>query len=322
MYKAVTVGLGNIAWKMGSDSVSGASLCHRDSYEKNDKTILVGGYSPFRSDVELFSNSTDIQGYDSLSSMLKEVKPDIVSICSPEKNHAEHLEECIARKVPMIWLEKPATTSTSDLLKLENLRSSMSPMSKVLVNYQRRYTSSYQQVKNLLVREVYGKCLSVNINYSLGLVKNGSHMMDILNYLFPLEKLSLLWVEKKVDIQSPSFVLSTSDNIIIQVSGIESTFHNIDISVTFEEARVSVLHGGMTSRVENVKENDLFPGYYRLYDENPCTLKNSGFDFSFDKALSNLIDSFESDSEPLSNLATALHSQRLVEAVLNQSIDA
>ena len=60
MYKAVVVGLGNIAWKTGSDSVSGASLCHRDSYKKNDKTILVGGYSPFRSDVKISVDSSSL----------------------------------------------------------------------------------------------------------------------------------------------------------------------------------------------------------------------------------------------------------------------
>ena len=321
MYKAVLIGLGKIAWKMGSDPLSNSSLCHKDAFEKNNKTYLVGGFSPSNSDLEEFSEPTGIKGYSDLLEMLEELRPDIVSICSPDENHSEHLKECINNKVPMIWLEKPATTSVADTINLEKLRCSMSPSSKVLVNFQRRYTDSYQKMRDIISKELYGKCLSVNVNYSRGLVVNGSHMLDIISYLFPVQSVNLLWVEKGINLKSPSFVLSLTKNIIIQVSGIESTFHNIDLSITFEQARISIIHGGMTLRIEEVREHDLFSGYYRLYDEKSYVLGKGGFDFAFDKALDNLIKSFETNSEPLSNLTTSLHGQGFVEMVLSQSAE-
>ncbi len=320
MYKAVLIGLGKIAWKMGSDPSTGSSLCHKDAFEYNKKTILVGGFSPINSDIEEFSRSTNVKGYSNLKKMLEELRPDIVSICSPDLNHSKHLEESIDCKVPMIWLEKPATSSGVETLKLEEMRFSSTPPSKVLVNFQRRYTDSYQRLKDTINSESYGKCLSVSVNYSRGLIVNGSHMMDIIYYLFPSKSVDLLWVEKGVNLKSPSFVLSISKNIIIQVSGSESTFHNIDINITFEEARISIIHGGMTTRFEEVREHDLFPEFNRLYDEFINPIGSGGFNFAFDKALENLIQSFETNSEPLSNLKTSLHGQDMIERVLRDSM--
>ena len=105
MYKAVLIGLGKIAWKMGSDSLSNSSLCHKDAFEKNNKTYLVGGFSPSNSDVEEFSEPTGIQGYSNLLEMLEELRPDIVSICSPDENHSEQSRLVQTFQIIYLWIE-------------------------------------------------------------------------------------------------------------------------------------------------------------------------------------------------------------------------
>ena len=52
-YNAALVGLGNIAWKLGSDDNNGASLSHASAYMANKNTQLSGGFSPDLEDVIL-----------------------------------------------------------------------------------------------------------------------------------------------------------------------------------------------------------------------------------------------------------------------------
>jgi len=319
MYKAVLIGLGNIAWKMGRDLATGSSLSHKDAYDQNGKVKLVAGFSPDENEVNNFSNNCEVVGYSNLEQMLEQEKPDIVSICSPQSFHAEQLELCFEHKISMVWLEKPATTFAEEVKFLEKKRFEIIPSPRVLVNFQRRYIDSYQNLKKLIEKKIYGEVLSVEINYSRGLMLNGSHMVDFLVCLFPESKFEIIWVEKGHKPDNPDFVIRLSDKLIAHINGIVSNFHNIDIRITCEKARLSIEHGGMGLRVEEVLENDLFPGYYRLYDKEISQLGIPYFNHAFDKALANLIESYENDKQPISNLSTALEGQMIVENVLQES---
>jgi len=319
MYKAVLVGLGKIAWKMGRESATGSSLSHRDAYDQNSKIKLVAGFSPDKSEIDDFYDKCKIVGYSNLDKMLKQEKPDIVSICSPQPFHAEQLELCYKHNILMVWLEKPAAASSIEVKNLEKIRKEITPSPVVLVNFQRRYTDSYQKLKNIIENKIYGEVLSVEINYSRGLMLNGSHMVDLLVYFFPESQFEVIWVEKGHKPESPDFIVRLTDKLIAYVNGIESIFHNLDLKITFEKARLSIQHGGMDLRVEEVRENDLFPGYYRLYDKESNQLGVPGFNHAFDKALEDLIDSYENDKQPVSNLKTAFEGQIIVENILHKN---
>ena len=121
-YKAVLVGLGQVALTFGRDEHSDSSLSHADSFLSNDSVDLIGGYSPVADDIQRFVKMTGLKGFTDLTEMLKETKPDIVSICSPTALHAEQTEICINKKIPMIWLEKPPVEKLQELIYLEQIR--------------------------------------------------------------------------------------------------------------------------------------------------------------------------------------------------------
>jgi predicted dehydrogenase len=319
VYKAVLIGLGNIAWKLGRDSVSGASLSHRDAFDQNHKVELIAGYSPEQEEIQCFESESELAGYSDISQMFEEVRPDIVSICSPQAFHSEQVALCFKYKVPMVWLEKPAATRACDAMELDESRKQMLKPSVVLVNFQRRYTESYQKLRQLIQQKEYGSLLAVEVHYSRGLMLNGSHMMDMLAYLFPEFEYELLWVESGEQLSNPDFIVRLSKEVIVHVCGIDSLFHNIDIRVTCEQGRLSIEHGGMTIRVEEVKENEMFPGFYRLYDKRQDDLGAGEFGHAFDWALNDLIESFEQDRQPISNLLTAVKGQKLIEKVFKFS---
>ena len=210
----------------------------------------------------------------------------------------------------------PIISGKETIKKLEKLRRELEYSSTILVNFQRRYTVSYQRLKNMIKNKTYGDVISIEINYSRGLETNGSHMIDLLSYIFPDLEFELLWVETGRRLLNPNFVIRLSNDLIVSVIGIEALFHNIDLRVTCDKARLSIEHTGMSVRVERVRKNELYSGFYRLYDEESDELGEAGFDHAFDYALIDLIKSHETCTQPTSNLTTALSSQAIVETVL------
>ncbi len=320
-YRAALVGLGNIAWKLAKDENSGASLSHAAAYDAHHCTEIVGGYSCDAEDIASFSAEYGVEGFDSLTEMLRQLKPDIVSICSPNEYHFEQTQICLQQQVPMIWLEKPPAEKAEQCRLLEQMRIQHNPGGCVLVNYQRRYTQSYQNLKKLLDTEEYGGILVAEIRYSRGFVTNGSHVVDLIFFLFGEKNYQIEWVDK-LGGENPSAVIRFSKErfFLIHICGIDAPYHCVDVSVTCEKARLSINHGGMTPKIEEVVEHELFPGYYRLQEKPAERLGVGGFDFAFDKALSDLIDSYQAKRSPYSSLSTASQGMALLEGVQSRML--
>ena len=140
IYKASIIGLGNIAWKYDKGISDSYVRTHAECYLKDAKTNLKGGVSPCKKELDEFTDYYHLEKYKNIEYLLKD-KQDIVSICSPSEFHFQQVKRCILSGVPMIWLEKPATTNIYELEELIDLADKFN--TQVLVNYQRRYCSNY-----------------------------------------------------------------------------------------------------------------------------------------------------------------------------------
>jgi predicted dehydrogenase len=320
-YRAALAGLGNIAWRFDqkTDGV-GIGLTHASSYLKNDRIEIVGGCSPEQEDRESFEKVYNVQSFRTIEEMLTAVKPDIVSICTPAEYHYDQVMFCLKQSIPMIWLEKPPTTSLADLDNL--IRENGQPIgrSKILVNYQRRFSESYIWLQSLYKDQTLGACRLIQINYSRGLETNGSHLLDILFFIVGLEgEYRLKWVSDSRSV-SPSFALIFQNGFSAFVSGTELPYHNTDIMLTFDSGRASVLYGGVVRRIECKVENDLFPDFYRLAESKIEHTDNGEIQCSMPEALSDLIEAYEDNREPRSSLVTARRTQKLMEEIRSHSI--
>jgi predicted dehydrogenase len=316
-FRAVLVGLGNIAWRFDQNiRMESPGLTHLFAYERNPHTKLVGGCSPEREDRLSFEKALNIPAYNSIEEMIDRLSPDIVSICSPTEFHFEHALYCLKKEVPMIWLEKPPTESLSQLDRLIEEKKRHGGKSTVLVNFQRRYTECYIKLQSLYQRETLGKCRFIHLTYSRGLNTNGSHLLDMLFFVIGDTATNHLeWVEESKNIANPSFVLSFEDGPEVTVSGIELPYHCIDITLTFDKGRASILYGGVATRVEEKIEHEIFPGFYRLKEGPPDLLGSGGFEHSMEEALRDLIESFEESRLPKSSLITSRKTMVLIEEV-------
>jgi len=316
-YRAALVGLGNIAWRYDINASRNHDfLTHAFTYRQDDRVELVGGCSPVAQEREDFSGEFDLPTFASIAALLEKCRPDIVSICSPTARHYEHTSFCLENGVSMIWLEKPPAVTVTELNRLRELRKERAPQAKVAVNYLRRFTERYQKLRQLYQSHSLGACRLIQLNYSRGLMVNGSHILDMLFFVVgDGMEWRLDWISPGSTPDHPSFGLTLAKGLQVIVSGMVLPYHCIDIALTFDEGRAAIIHGGMTVMMERRAGHELFPGYYRLRPSDTALLDGLGVEKAMAAALDNLIEAYEKDSEPSSNLETAWQTQALLEAV-------
>ena len=314
-YKAAIIGLGNIAWKYDKNSLcqTRGPQTHASAYRQCSDIVLAGGCSPEKSDRESFANNYKADVFDNVEELLKRTRPDIVSICSPSNLHFQHALKCIEAGIPMLWLEKPPVLSTEELKQL--IKQQAKNKTTILVNFQRRYQNSYNKLKEIYANKVLGQTVLVRLTYSRGLLLNGSHIIDMLFYVLGDDDLPLESVLPFGDVDNPSFCLRSSSGLGIIVEGSSLPYHNIDIELTCENGRVSVLYGGMHTRIEKRVEHELFPGFYRLKEKSSGLSDKETTESTMVNALDDLIASCHAKKQPKSNLISSGKTLAIIEKV-------
>lgn len=316
-YRVVIAGLGNIAWRFDNNLDNKRHiLTHASAYLRNQKTKIVGGCSPDKEDRLSFEKAFNVSSYCTLEEAVDNTNPDIISICSPTNFHFVQTMYCLEKEIPMIWLEKPPAISLFEHDQLISVNKRHEYKSKVLVNYQRRYSESYIKLRSLYREKKLGECRMIQINYSRGLETNGSHMLDIIFFILGDEcNPTLNWIKKPTISENPSIFLSIENGPDVIISGLILSYHCIDIIITFDLGRASIIYGGMEPRVETKKEHEFFPGFYRLKEEASTLLGSKGIASCMEEALKDLIESFESNQQPRSNLITSRKTQDIIEEI-------
>jgi predicted dehydrogenase len=316
VYRAALIGLGKIAWRFDHGKRAPVPpLTHFGAYARNGRTQVVCGFSPDTTDREEFHSAHKVAVSDELDGVFK-TKPDIVSICSPAQCHFEQTLACLKRKVPMIWLEKPPTTTLQELDEL--LPACKSSKTKVLVNYMRRYSERYSRLRMIYREQLLGRPLGLSIAYSRGLESNGSHFIDfVFSMLGDEARYEMTFPKTAKKAENPSFLLRFENGFEVSFSGFDATFHLNDVVLTSEHGRASVLSGGLETRVEMKSENEHHAGFYRLKGTEPKLLREDNLEDSFSAALADLIRAHETGTEPVSNLRTARNTQVVMERIRN-----
>lgn len=315
-YSAGLVGLGNIAWRF--DQPPNGALPPRTHYEalvRDPRITIVAGCSPDEGDRCDFTAAHGLRACGDLGALL-DLKPEIVSICSPSACHYEQVRQCLEHSVPMIWLEKPPTMTLAELDDLLAYRTEHAPRSRVVVNYMRRYSERYARFAEVFRREFLGKPLGLQISFTRGLETNASHFLDVMFWMFGDQ------CEVAVDVPSgmrerenPSFSLTLGSEFPVHVCGFDADYNTGDMVLTAEEGRVAILSGGLETRVEARAANEHYAGFSHLKPHGDDMLGREGVEDLFGPALSDLIDCFEKQREPRSSLRTSRGAQSVIEQV-------
>ena len=220
----------------------------------------------------------------------------VASICTATHLHAEALELFLDAGTPLIICEKPVADRLDDVRRLRARQ--RTARSVVLVNYMRRFLPAFRSLRGRILRwrEEGVRLVDVVLRYQRGLLNNGGHALDLLQYLFACPiALSGLRVEAAVadafvDDPTVSGTLEFLGATVKLVGLPTPPSGTFEIDLVFADRRVQILDRGDEIRVSKVdpstSEKGCLKDYMLPIFERGLALVASGNkdDESFDQA--------------------------------------
>jgi len=122
----------------------------------------------------------DVLFYNDYTVLKDKLDIDIVVIATPTNTHFSILNDFQNHKsLKLLFVEKPLF---ADSIEYENLTEKLK--SKIVVNYLRRFDKNIIKLKKQISDNKFGTVQKIVINYCKGIKNNGSHMIDMINFLF------------------------------------------------------------------------------------------------------------------------------------------
>jgi predicted dehydrogenase len=180
-YKSILVGAGRFGMYLSDDDKRLKPATHFELLSTDSRTELLGVCDINQSSLERAQSILpDIQVSENIDVLLREIKPEIVSIASWKENHFEMINKCIDHHVKAILCEKPIATNLDDCIALKNKLNKSN--SKLLINHRRRFDELLYEVVELLNGGRIGELMQGSANYVYGLLSTGTHLIDTLRF--------------------------------------------------------------------------------------------------------------------------------------------
>ncbi|CAM3322979.1 Gfo/Idh/MocA family protein [Occultella aeris] len=106
--------------------------------------------------------------------MVRDVRPDVVIVTSPDHSHARYIEAALAAGVDVIS-EKPMVATAADAARV--LEAERASAGTVRVTHNLRYTARHRQIKRMVLAGAIGRPLHVNLDYHVDIRHGASYFL-------------------------------------------------------------------------------------------------------------------------------------------------
>jgi predicted dehydrogenase len=299
VYSAAVVGLGNIGFLLGRDCKRKGVWSHVDAYEQNGRTHLAAVVEPDDERRKAFSTARpEIPAYSRIDEMLKQERPDLVSICTPTEYHAHLLQVIMASPgIQAVFCEKPVTRTSSQARDVSKV---MRDDVVVAVNHLRRWNSVFIAARELIRKGSIGRIKTIHAHYPGQIYNIGSHLFDALRMLSGLNP------ETVCAFFADAHQSSSADPSLTGVfrfsSGCIATFSAtgrredlvFEIDIVGNQGRVRLLDNGTVLKWYLFTESENYSGYREL-EQRPSPPIGNGDPFL--TSLDHIIDTIEGKRE-------------------------
>lgn len=180
-YNCAVIGCGRIG--CGYEYTDGMVRNHAAAYAKNRATSLSALCDVDKNSLKKCGSKFNVTKlYTSYEEMFEKEDLDIVSICTLVDTHFKIVKKAVEHDVKGIFLEKPMADNLENGKKIVELCNKNN--TQLQIDHQRRFIPVYHQIRDFLANEKLGKIQNVNVYYGSGVANTGSHLFDILLFLF------------------------------------------------------------------------------------------------------------------------------------------
>jgi predicted dehydrogenase len=321
--KAVIIGCGAIAGGYDESYLGPDILTHAKAYRKHAGFRLVACVEPNEKRRRQFMQAWGIEdGFSDIDELLSiDYDFDIASVCAPTSEHANILRKLLSTPIKGVFCEKPISDNFATSKLLVDLYAQAGV--PFAVNYFRRWDESLQSLKEAIEKGKWGALQTAACHYGKGIRHNGSHMIDLLQFLLG-DLTPVLVSRQQRDFQDadPTLdaILNTQGNVPIHLIGTDSHLFDVfEACLTFENGQISLEQGGEIVRERQVEPDHRFSGHRSL---STGAFRSSSLGDALYRALANLYKAVKESGPLVSNSRTALAAEEVCDHLLQMSTRA
>ncbi|WP_108064096.1 Gfo/Idh/MocA family protein [Poseidonibacter lekithochrous] len=216
---------------------------------------------------DLFPNVKYLNSYE----LLDTSNIDILVIAAPTNLHFEILNYFKNSNIKLFLVEKPLFYNKNEYENLDNFFKD-----KLVVNYMRRFQEPLIKLREEIRNDKFGLINKIILNYVKGLKNNGSHFIDLINFLFDSPEIisssildsSLGFSEE--DLTYDIFIKIKYKNKIVPIHFIShdhTKYNIIEFKLYFEKQVIEYINSKQKISYFNINESIEYKGY-NFIDEN------------------------------------------------------
>ncbi|OIO01418.1 MAG: hypothetical protein AUJ49_07735 [Desulfovibrionaceae bacterium CG1_02_65_16] len=177
------IGCGKIGSGFADDPRVRGVLAHAHAYSLCPATTLVAVADASIDAAERCARRWSVPAWGAdPQRLLAEVKPDIVSVCSPDATHHELIMAALQTPgVRGVLAEKPLAMTAADAADI--VAAARAKNVRLAVNYSRRYAAGHVRLREEIRAGRLGRIQRVAGLYTKGALHNGTHWFDLARFL-------------------------------------------------------------------------------------------------------------------------------------------
>ena len=322
-YRAAVIGAGRIGLRLESDPVRRKPATHAGTWLKSGRTELVGlcDINP-EMPAAAAGLAPGVATYSDPERMLKEQKPDIVSIATHQDTHIGLIRTALSHGARAIVCEKPISNDPAGAAAV--VAEARSAGVALIINHARRFDPTFQKLAREIAAGRIGEALQVSGYYVYGLVSTGTHLVDTIRMLLSPVAGEVAWVAGW-PMMPASFHPQGDpnvDGVLGFDSGLKATvqalnmkdydFFEIDV---FGRAGLATCHGiGRRAAVYPVVESKINAGFTEIADE-PAEQWGPSPESFFAAMATNVIECLDGKATPASTGEDSLKALEILSAM-------
>jgi predicted dehydrogenase len=242
-------------------------LTHARAFSAHPDFRLVGAVDSDPQRRELFARHYKCQAFQNIESAARDVEADLVVLAVPTNLHLPVLQTVLRELTPKAVLcEKPLAYDAADARRIVALCADRG--ADLFVNYMRRSDPGAIEVKRMMDSRVIHPPLRGVAWYTKGLIHNGSHFVNLLEYwLGPIRDCGVLpgaseegfGEDATVDV---SLTFQHATVLLVAARDASFTYHNIELIAS--NGRLRYEDGGRRILWQGSCDNPLFAGHKEL----------------------------------------------------------
>ncbi len=241
------------------------------------------------------------QAFSDIDPALAQLQLDVVCLAMPDEFHYEYLKKLASSNIKLILAEKPLCRTLAEAEEIKQLYDDS--LIAVAVNYLRCFVPEFIQLRDRIRTGEFGRYISGTGYYGKGFQHNGSHMLNLIEFLLGIIKGGQV-ISREMDFYqddpSLSVVLDIEKQGNFYLQNIDCRYYTIfELDLLFAHKRIRMRDSGFYIEEYDIIDSPTFTGYKNL---ELTTVHRSSLGSAIEYAARNVLEHLTSGQDLLCTL--------------------